>query len=98
MKTTLTDKSLLPEEIKKKMLEEEKAEKIIEKEKQLRASEKNKIIFDINITKVGDLLKILAEKEYDFFTIEPTDTYAKIKFFDNNIKKEEKYIKLPDYF
>ena len=98
LKTTLTDKSLLPEEMKKKIEKEEEAKKIIEKEKEMRHEEKNKIIFDINIEKITDLTKILTEKKYDFFTLEPTDTYSKITFFKNNINKETKYIKLPEYF
>jgi hypothetical protein len=56
------------------------------------------MIFDINIEKISDLTKILIENKYDFFTIEPTDTYAKITFFKNNVNKEEKFIKLPEYF
>jgi hypothetical protein len=94
----LTDKSLLPEEIKKKLEAEEKAKKILEKEKEIRYKEKNKIIFDVNISKITDLTKILVEKKYDFFTLEPTDIYSKITFFKDNVIKETKYIKLPEYF
>ncbi len=99
IKTTLTDKSLLPEEIRKKQELEEQEEKRLQREKELQEKQAKKIIYDINISKISDLTKILIEKNYNFFTIEPTDTYAKITFYDEkNTKKEEKFIKLPDYF
>ncbi len=56
-----------------------------------------KLIFDVNISSVTDILTILVEKEYDFVVIEPTDDHVKISYRKDKIEKEVKLIKYPIY-
>ena len=56
-----------------------------------------KIIFDINIDSLEYLIKYLISKQYDFFTLEPTDSEVKVSFRKDNKEEEVKYIKFPIY-
>jgi CRISPR/Cas system-associated protein endoribonuclease Cas2 len=58
---------------------------------------KEKIIFDININSLQDLIKILVINKYDFFTIIPDEDKVAISFKKDNLEKELKYIKFPVY-
>ena len=59
--------------------------------------EKENNITDINIEKLEDLVVYSANKEYDFFIIEPLEDKVKISFRKNKVEKEEKFIKFPTY-
>lgn len=87
LSTILTDSAIRPDILKK--FDEEK---IITPQK-----EENKIIFDININTIDDLLEILLKNQYDFFAIEPGHEYVKISFKKDSILKDAKYIKFPVY-
>jgi len=39
----------------------------------------------------------LISKQYDFFTLEPSEDKVKVGFRKDNIEKEVKYIKYPTY-
>jgi len=65
--------------------------------KVIEEKEEEKIIFDININSLDYLIKYLASKQYDFFTLEPEDSKIKISFRKDNLEKEVKYIKYPIY-
>lgn len=56
-----------------------------------------KTIFDINIDSLEYLIKYLISKEYDFFTLEPSEDKVKIWFRKWNSEIEVKYIKFPIY-
>lgn len=57
----------------------------------------NKIIYDININNLDDLLKLLLSKDFDFLILEPKDEYIKISFRKDWIEKEAKFVKYPIY-
>lgn len=79
----------LVENIEEKNAEDEKKEKLEEKE--------NKIIYDVNLDKLELVLYILADKEYDFVTFEPTSDFIKVEFRKNKVIMETKFIKYPIY-
>lgn len=56
-----------------------------------------KILFDININSIVDLLKYLVKNGYDFFTLEPDEEKVEVKFYKAKVEKEKKYIKFPVY-
>lgn len=59
--------------------------------------QKEKIIYDINISSLGDILNILLSEKYDFVTIEPLDEYIQINFRKDKVIKEQRNIKFPIY-
>ena len=59
--------------------------------------EENKIIFNINITSLQDILNLLIEKQYDFVLLEPQNEAIKISFRKDKIEKEAHFIKYPIY-
>ncbi len=78
--------------------QEKNTEKDTETKKENTETEQeDKIIYDININSLQDILIILIEKKYDFLTIEPEDNYVKIGFRKDKIEKEIKYIRYPIY-
>lgn len=79
-------------ELKIEKKEEVKIKKIEEKK-----DEEQKIIYDINIVSLQDVLNILADKEYDFVVFEPSEELVKIIFKKDKIDKEVKNIKYPIY-
>ncbi len=93
------------EPIKKqeKNIEEDKKQEDITKQEKVEQAKKaeekesDKIIYDINITSVKDILYILIDKWYDFVTLEPDETFIKINFRKNKSIVETKYIKYPVY-
>ncbi|MDD4151032.1 MAG: PKD domain-containing protein [Candidatus Gracilibacteria bacterium] len=92
--TIVTEPSLQTEEIKK-IVEEKKqhqAENKLEEK-----SDSSGIIYDININSIDDLIKILLEKSYDFFIVDPNEDFVKISFRKDAIEKEAKYIKFHIY-
>lgn len=54
-------------------------------------------IFDINIVKIADIVKIIAEKKYDFAVLEPQDTEVKVIFKKNSVVTESRNIRFPVY-
>lgn len=92
LSTILTDSELRPEELKK--LDEEKKSKfswgLIE-------NDNNKVIFDVNINELDDLLYILLKNNYDFLVLEPSNDIVKISFKKDSILKESKFIQYPVY-
>jgi type II secretory ATPase GspE/PulE/Tfp pilus assembly ATPase PilB-like protein len=60
-------------------------------------SDDDKIIFDINIKSVDDLIDILLKNEYDFLVVEPQEDYVRISFKKDSILKLKKYVKFPTY-
>ena len=87
LSTILTDSEIRPDVLKK-----------IDEEKEIHPLiEQNKVIIDININSIDDLLEILFKNEYDFFALEPGDEYVKISFKKDSILKEARYIKFPTY-
>lgn len=92
--TIVTEPSLQTEEIKK-IVEEKKQHQIENKLEDKPNS--TWIIFDININSIDDLIKILLEKSYDFFIIDPNEDFVKISFRKDAIEKEAKYIKFHIY-
>lgn len=99
-KTIKKEKYIDPKDIwvteyEKQIIKEKKEinnEKIKEEEKV-----ENKIIYDINVTNIDNILSLLVDNEYDFATFEPTDENVKIIFRKNKVIKETKYIKHPIY-
>ena len=87
LSTILTDSAIRPDVLKK--FDEEK---VIAPQK-----EENKIIFDININEIDDLIDILLKNQYDFFAMEPGHDSVKISFKKDSILKEAKYIKFSTY-
>ena len=69
----------------------------VEAEEINKVTEEQKVIFDINITKIEDLLNPLQEKEYDFVTVEPNEDLVKIIYRKDKVIVEEKNIKYPTY-
>lgn len=57
----------------------------------------DKIIFDINIKWIDDLIDILLKNEFDFLVVEPYEDYVRISFKKDSILKLKKYIKFPTY-
>lgn len=57
----------------------------------------NKIIFDINVKDVDDLIGILLKEQYDFVAVEPQSEYVKVSFKKDSILKDVKYIRFPEY-
>lgn len=55
------------------------------------------VLFDINITKLHDILHILLKEEYDFATLEPKQEHIEIIFKKDKIKKDTKNISYPTY-
>lgn len=74
-------------------IEEAKDETKVEEKSQ----NEDKIIFDININSIDDLIDILQKNQYDFLVIEPQESYVKISFKKDSILKLQKYIKYPTY-
>lgn len=85
--TILTDAEIRPDIFKK--IDEEKSVQ--------HSSWENKVIIDININTIEDLLEILLKNQYDFFAIEPGQEYVKISFKKDSVLKDAKYIKFPTY-
>jgi len=56
-----------------------------------------KLVFDVNILSITDILTILAEKEYDFVVLDPSDEYVKVSYRKDKVEKEVKLIKYPIY-
>lgn len=87
LSTILTDSEIRPDVLKK-----------IDEEKEIRPlTQESKVIIDININSLDDLLDILFKNEYDFFALEPGEEYVKISFKKDSILKEARYIKFPTY-
>lgn len=82
------------EEEKAKSIKSEEIEQKLENEKDIK---ENKIIFDINIISIETLISILINKEYDFFTAEPTEDFVKIEFRKDKKIEETRFIKFPIY-
>lgn len=82
------------ENIKDEIKEDKKDEEIIEEKAE---EDENKIIFDINITSVDIILKILIDNEYDFATFETSEEEVKISFRKDKVIKDVRYIKYPIY-
>ena len=55
------------------------------------------ILFDINITKLSDILHILEKQNYDFATLEPQQDRVVVSFKKEKTQKEEKNISYPVY-
>ncbi len=72
--------------------ENEKNEEIQEK-----IQEEKKVIYDINITSLKDVLYLLVDNEYDFWILEPNDENIRISLRKNKVEKDVKYIKFPIY-
>jgi type II secretory ATPase GspE/PulE/Tfp pilus assembly ATPase PilB-like protein len=89
----LEEKNNKNDEIKNKSNNEQE-QKV---EKQEIEEEAKKIIFDININSLQDILNILIEKQYDFVIFEPNEESVKISFFKDKVIKQEKNIKYPIY-
>ncbi len=88
LSTILTDSDIRPQELKK-----------FDDEKNISNSQnqKQKIIFDININSIDDLIDILLKNNYDFFALEPGNNFVKILFKKDSILKESRYINFPTY-
>lgn len=59
--------------------------------------QEDKIIYDININSLLDVLNLILSKEYDYVTFESNDTYIEISFKQQQAEVEKKYIKFPIY-
>lgn len=87
LSTILTDSAIRPDVLKK-----------FDEEKTVTPQvQENKIIFDININEIDDLIDILLKNQYDFFAMEPGHDSVKISFKKDSILKEVKYIKFSTY-
>ena len=69
----------------------------VQEEEIQKIKEEEKIVFDINIAKVEDVLIPLQENEYDFATIEPSEDFVKIIYRKDKVIVLEKNIKYPIY-
>lgn len=76
---------------------EERKEKNQEEDKKEQEQKPEKVIYDINITSISDLIKYSINKEYDYFIIEPLEDKTKISFIKNKTPQESKYIRLNTY-
>ncbi len=54
-------------------------------------------IIDINIQSLEDVVTLLHEKEYDYIIVEPEENEVKITCKQDNIDREIRYIKYPNY-
>lgn len=54
-------------------------------------------IIDINIESLDNIVNLIQEKEYDYVIIEPEIQDVKITFKQDNIDREVKYIRYPNY-
>ncbi|MCH2188784.1 PKD domain-containing protein [Candidatus Gracilibacteria bacterium] len=59
--------------------------------------EEKKILFDINLTKLSDILDEIIAKGSDFVTIEPKEDLVEVSFKKDKVETEKKYIKYPVY-
>lgn len=66
-------------------------------EKKEKNNNENKIIYDININSVKDILLLLVDNSYDFVTFEPDESYVKIDFRKDKIIVDTRYLKYPIY-
>lgn len=84
-------------EVEKKEPKTEEKETVKQKDITETQKKEKTIIYDININSLSDLLFLLVDKEFDFVTIEPTDTEAKLIFRKDKAIVDEKFIKFPIY-
>jgi PKD repeat protein len=103
-KLDLDPNSKKPEEIEKphpwipSPLQEKEATKIQKVEKvEIKKIEEEKIIFDININFLQDILNIIIDKKYDFVVFEPNDKSVKITFKKDGVDADIRHIKYPTY-
>lgn len=59
--------------------------------------EENKVIYDINIESIKDILYLLVDNNYDFWTVEPNENNVSIIYRKDKIIKDTKIIKFPVY-
>ena len=90
LSTIITDSELVEKDSELKAYKEQK-------EEERNNNDEEKILFDINIAKLGDLVGITLREKYDYFRIEPTEDFVRICFVKDNVDKEKKYIKYPAY-
>lgn len=84
-------------ENKEEAEETQKEEKKVEENKIEKESEEKKVIYDININSIKDVLTLLIDKSYDFVTFEPDETSVKINFRKDKVIVDTRYIKYPTY-
>ncbi len=84
-------------ENKEKTEETQKEEKEVEENNVEKESEEKKVIYDININSIKDVLTLLIDKWYDFVTFEPDETSVKINFRKDKVIVDTRYIKYPIY-
>ncbi len=90
-------KDVKEEEWKEKSVNEEKDNKGEENQTEKEKNSENKIIYDININSVKDILLLLVDNSYDFVTFEPDESYVKIDFRKEKVIVDTRYIKYPIY-
>jgi len=64
---------------------------------QTETKQEQKVIIDINISSLQDILHLLIDEKYDFVTFEPNENEVKIVFKKDNVEKSIKHIKFPSY-
>lgn len=57
----------------------------------------DKKLIDINIASLEAIIMLVEDKKYDFVIIEPEDMQVKVTFKQDNIDRDIKYIKYPNY-
>lgn len=73
-------------------------DKNLEEKKQQEKPEKEKIITDINIKSIDDILYDIIKNNYDFVAIDPKQEYAKINYKKDSKSQKIKNISLATYF
>jgi len=103
VKETKEEENKLIKENKQENNENNKSNELIQKvennkkeNSENKEEKKEKIIFDININSLKDILKYLLIKKFDFLTIEPSEDKVKINF-KTKTNTETKYIKYHTY-
>lgn len=62
------------------------------------STENENIIYDINLTKLDDILISILKNSYDFAVLEPTNTYCKVIYKKDSVVVDTKNIKTNIYF
>lgn len=88
-----TEKSMLSEIIESNDNPENKATKTNPWD----SSNGQKTIYDVNISSLDDIIKILLSNEYDFVTIEPEEEVVKVIFRQDKTPVNTKFIKYVTY-
>ncbi len=88
--TIITDSELVEKNKKVKEFKEQQQKDQLNPDTQ-------KVVIDINIEKLDNLISIVLREKYDYFRVEPQEDEIKITFVKDSVDKDVKFIKFPSY-